>query len=114
MTYFTVPGGNEGNGLTKFRQFMRRNELDHDFLSARLFAFGASETLIEGVKRSGKRITRKKFVDAIEAMYAFDAGLNRAISYGSQRRTGLRGAYVVNFDTQQKRLKSTGTWIRLD
>ena len=114
MAYVTVPGGNEGNGLMKFRQFMRRNELDHDFLSARLFAFSAAETLIEGVKRSGKRITRTKFVDAIEEMYAFDAGLNRPISYGSQRRTGLRGAYVVKFDTRQKRLSSTGTWIRLD
>jgi len=114
MAYITVPGGNEGNGLMKFRQFMRRNELDRDFLSARLFAFSATETLIEGVKRSGKRITRKKFIEAIEEMYAFDVGLNHAISYGSQRRTGLQGAYVVNFDTQQKRLKSTGTWIRLD
>jgi ABC-type branched-subunit amino acid transport system substrate-binding protein len=114
MAYITVPGGNDGNGLTKFRQFMNRNKLDHDFLNARLFAFSATETLIEGVKRSGKRITRTKFVDAIEEMYAFDAGLNRPISYGSQRRTGLRGAYVVNFDTQQNRLKSTGTWVRLD
>jgi ABC-type branched-subunit amino acid transport system substrate-binding protein len=114
MAYITVPGGNEGSGLAKFRQFMRRNKLEHDFLSARLFAFSAAETLIEGVKRSGKRITRKKFIAAIEEMYNFDAGLNRAISYGSQRRTGLRGAYVVKFDTQQKRLSSTGTWIRLD
>ena len=114
MAYITVPGGNEGSGLTKFRQFMRRNKIDLDFLSARLFTFSATETLIEGIKRSGKRITRTKFVDAIEEMYAFDAGLNRPISYGSQRRTGLRGAYVVKFDTQQKRLSSTGTWVRLD
>jgi ABC-type branched-subunit amino acid transport system substrate-binding protein len=114
MAFITVPGGNEGGGLTKFRQFMRRNNLDLDFLSARLFAFGATETLIEGVKRSGKRVTRKKLVAAIEEMYAFDAGLNQPISYSSQRRTGLQGAYLVNFDMQQKRLSSSGTWIRLD
>ena len=31
--YITVPGGNEGTGLTKFRQFMRRNEL-HDTMDS--------------------------------------------------------------------------------
>jgi len=114
MTYITVPEGKEGQALSKFRRFMHRNRLDQDYLSARLFAYGATETLIEGVKRSGKRISRKKFVDAVEEMYAFDAGLNQPISYGSQRRTGLLGAHVVKLDTDNKRLSPTGTWVRLD
>ena len=100
--------------MLKFRQFMRRNKIDSDFLSARLFAFGATETLIEGIKRSGKRITRKKLVAAIEEMYAFDAGLNRPLRYSSQRRTGLLGAYVVKLDIENKRLSPTGTWVRID
>jgi len=115
MAYITVPDSNkEGQELLKFRQFMRRNNLDHDYLSARLFAYSATETLIEGVKRSGKRITRKKLVDAVEELYGFDAGLNRPISYGSQRRTGLMGAHVVKLDPEHKRLSPTGAWVRLD
>ena len=115
MAYITVPDSNkEGQDLLKFRQFMRRNNLDPDYLSARLFAYGAMETLIEGIKRSGKRITRKKLVDAVEELYGFDAGLNRPISYGSQRRTGLLGAHVVKLDPEHKRLSPTGTWVRLD
>jgi ABC-type branched-subunit amino acid transport system substrate-binding protein len=115
MAYITVLGGKkEGQELLKFQQFMLRNNLDYDHLSARLFAYGGMETLIEGVKRSGKRITRKKLVDAVEELYNFDVGLNRPISYGSQRRTGLMGAHVVKLDPENKRLSPTGTWVRLD
>lgn len=114
MAFITVPGGNEGEELSRFRAFMLRNGLSHDFLNARLFAFGAIETLIESVKQAGKRITRKKLVDSVEDMYGFDAGLNKPISFGSRRRIGLQGAYVVKFDTASGRLDSTGTWVRLD
>lgn len=115
MAYITVPDNNkEGQELLKFRKFMRRNNLAHDYLRARLFAYSATETLIEGIKRSGKRITRKKLVDAVEELYGFDVGLNRPISYGSQRRTGLMGAHVVKLDPEQKKLSPTGAWVRLD
>jgi len=115
MAYITVPDSNkEGQELSKFRQFMHRNKLDQDYLNVRLFAYSATETLIEGVKRSGKRITRKKLVEAIEELYGFDAGLNRPISYGSQRRTGLLGAHLVKLDPGHKRLSTTGAWVRLD
>ena len=103
-----MPGGNQDSRLAKFRQFMGRNKLDNDNLSARLFAFSATETLIEGIKRASKRVTRKKFVGVIEELYALDAGLNRPISYSSQRRTGLHGAYVVKIDSENKRLKPYG------
>ena len=115
MAYITVPDSNkEGQQLLKFRRFMRRNNLDHDYLSVRLFAYSATETLVEGAKRPGKRITRKNLVDAVEELYNFDVGLNRPISYGSQRRTGLMGAHVVKLDPEHKRLSPTGAWVRLD
>jgi len=114
VAYITVPGSKESGELSKFRQFMRRNNLDYNFLTARLFAYGATETLIEGVKRSGKRITRNKLVNAVEELYRFDVGLNRPISYGSQRRTGLLGAYLVKLDIEHKRLSPRGSWVGLD
>ena len=84
----------------KFRQFMGRNKLEYNYINARLYAYSAAEILIEGAKRSGKRITRKKLVSAIEGLYSFDAGLNQAVSFTSQRRTGLLGAYVVKSITE--------------
>ena len=114
MAYVTVLDGGEDAALTSFRQFMSRNRLEYNFLNARLYAYSASEILIEGAKRAGKRITRKKLVDALEQLYAFDAGLNRPVSFSSQRRVGLQGAFVVRLDVKNRKLVSTDTWIRLD
>ncbi len=67
--------------MLKFRQFMCRNQLEYNYINARLYAYSAAEILIEGAKRSGKRITRKKLVGAIEGLYSFDAGLNKPVSW---------------------------------
>ena len=86
---------------------IHNNYMYFNYLSARLYAYSATETLIEGLKRAGKRITRKKLVAALEGIYQFDVGLNKPISYGSRRRTGLLGAYVVKLDPKNDRLSPT-------
>lgn len=114
MAYTTVPNAGDGAALNKFREFMVRNRLDYRFLNARLYAFGAAEILIEGLKRAGKRVTRKKLVDALEALYGFDAGLNQPVSYTTQRRVALNGAYIVELDAANRRLLPTENWIDAD
>jgi len=114
MAYVTVLDASEEGALREFRQFLERNRLANDFLNPRLYAYSASEILIEGIKRAGKRITRKKLVEAIEGLYSFDAGLNRPVSFTSQRRVGLRGAFVVRLNVENRRLIPTDTWIELD
>ena len=114
MSYITIPDSGSGRELLKFRAFMQKNKLPHDYITARLFAYGATETFIEAAKRTGRQITRKKLVAALEEMYQFDVGLNKPISYGSRRRTGLLGAYVVKLDPKNDRLSPTDLWVRLD
>ncbi|MDH3536450.1 MAG: ABC transporter substrate-binding protein [Gammaproteobacteria bacterium] len=114
MAYHTVLDSGEGGGLSEFRQFMSRHRLAYSHLNSRLYAYSAAEILIEGAKRAGKRLTRKKLVSAIEELYSFDAGLNRPVSFSSQRRTGLRGAYMVGLDLENKRLNPSGTWVGID
>ena len=43
--------------MLKFRQLMRRNQLEYNYINARLYAYSAAEILIEGARRTGKRIT---------------------------------------------------------
>ena len=114
MAYFTVPEDEARSSLAEFRQFMKRHKLGYDHLTARLYAYSAARTIVEGIKRSGKRITRDKLVAALEELYSYDAGLNKPLSYGSRRRTGLSGAFVVKLDTAQRRLLPTGIWVKLD
>jgi len=56
----------------------------------------------------------RKRVDPVEALYAFDAGLNLPISSGCQRRVGLKGVHVVQSDADKNQLSPTSVWARLD
>ena len=114
MSYVTVPDSGAGRQLSGFREFMRRNGLQANNLNTRLYAYAATELLLEGIKRAGKRVTRMKLLDEIEKLYAFDVGLNRPLTFGSRHRVGLRGAYIVRFDVGKRRLVATDTWVSLD
>lgn len=114
MVYTTIPGNNSGAELSGFRAFMQRNQLPYDFLTARLYAFAASELIIEGIKRAGKRIRRKNLVTALEQVYDFDIGLNKRVSFASRKRVGLRGGFIVRMDMANRRLMPSDMWVRLD
>jgi len=116
MSYVTVPDSGAGRQLSGFREFMRRTGLQPNNLNTRLYlyAYAATELLLEGIKRAGKRVTRMKLLDEIEKFYAFDVGLNRPLTFGSRHRVGLRGAYIVRFDVAKRRLVATDTWVSLD
>ena len=114
MVYPTVPGSVADETLDNFLAFLRKNGLPADLLNTRLYAYAAGEILIEGLKRAGKRLTRKKLIEAMETLYGFDAGLSKPVSYGSRRRVGLRGAYIVSLDIENRALFSSGDWVDLD
>ena len=63
---------------------------------------------------SGNQLYRTISLRPVEALYAFDAGLNLPISSGCQRRVGLKGVYVVQFDADKNQLSPTSVWARLD
>src|SRR5262249_60286015 len=64
-------------------------------LPVQVTALASARTVIEGLQRSGRDLTRAKFVAALAALQNFETGLVPPISFGPNRRTGMRGAHVV-------------------
>lgn len=112
LSYHSIPNG--GGKLQDFYRFMQQHKFGSKGMSMRLFAYSAARIAVEGLKRAGKRVSREKVITALEKLYDFDAGLNRAIRFGSSRRIGLLGAYMVKLDKAHNSLKSTGDWVALD
>ena len=75
-------------------------------------ALASARIVIEGLQRGGRDLTRDKFVAALAALQNFETGLLPPISFGPNRRTGVRGAHVVALDRTQARPKHV--WISLD
>ena len=81
-------------------------------LPLQVAALASARTLIEGLQHSGRDLTRAKFVAALAALQNFETGLMPPISFGPNRRTGVRGAHVVAFGRGHN--EPENVWISSD
>ena len=95
-------------------------ELRHEFglpaqyEAAQATALASAAVLVEGVRRAGRDLSRERFVRSLESLSNFDpGGFGPWVSFGPDRRNGVRGGYVV---AVQRGRGSAGvpTWISLE
>ncbi len=110
----TLPGDAGGRGAADFNALHARHELPRDHLAAQFSAYSAARILVEGIKRSGRELSRARLVDALEGLHKFSPGVSRPVSYAHNRRIGVLGAHIVGVDLKNRRLAPVGKWIELD
>jgi len=82
-------------GVERLRSLQAAYDIPAQHLPMQVAALASARILIEGLQRGGRNLTRAKFVAALAALQNFETGLTPPISYGPDRRTGVRGAHVV-------------------
>lgn len=65
---------------------------------SQLAALAGTEILLEGLKRSGRRVSRQGFADALAAMSEMPTEAGPRISYGPTRRVGAVGVHVLQLE----------------
>jgi ABC-type branched-subunit amino acid transport system substrate-binding protein len=96
---------------TEFRALAQKHNLSPRHLAVQLSAYSAAKVLVEGLKRSGRELSREKLIAALEGLYNFDTGLTPRVTYGPNRRVGALGAYVVTIDLEKKQFITASGWI---
>ena len=74
-------------------------------------ALAAARIFVEGVKRTGTRLGREAWIDAMEELQFFETGLVPSVSFGLNQRTGALGAYVMRLDPEAKSFVPMTPWI---
>ncbi|HST79294.1 MAG TPA: ABC transporter substrate-binding protein [Verrucomicrobiae bacterium] len=74
-------------------------------------ALAAGKVLAEGLRESGRQLSRQKLVDTLATMYSFDTGLTPPVTFGATRRIGALGGYVVKLDLKKKTLLPVDEWM---
>jgi ABC-type branched-subunit amino acid transport system substrate-binding protein len=110
----SLPGDPAPQAAAAYRALAKTYKLPQDSLSAQLSALAAAEALIEALKRAGRDVSREKIVDQLESLRAFQTGFVPPLTYGSARRLGARGAYVMRLDLKEKRLVPEGGWVEVE
>jgi ABC-type branched-subunit amino acid transport system substrate-binding protein len=98
LAYPTDASDVTAEGLADYRGLAARHALPRDHVQAQIAALAAAKLLVEGLRRSGRDLDRRRLVESLEALYAFRTGLTPPLTYGPNRRIGARGAHLLSVD----------------
>jgi len=113
LSYPTLPSDQSPAGMAEFEALLKQHELSAKHLTSQITAFVAAKILVEGLKRTGKDLSREKFIHSLEKFYEFQTGLTPRLSYGPNRRIGALGSHIVTVDLENKNFTPVGQWIAL-
>lgn len=114
LAYPTLQADHSSRGLSELQALRESHHLSDRHPLAEISAYSAARVLVEGLKRSGRVTSREKLVDALETIHALNTGLTPPLSFGTSRRIGALGAYVVGVDLKNVRLLPPSAWIELE
>ncbi|MFZ2648641.1 MAG: ABC transporter substrate-binding protein, partial [Burkholderiaceae bacterium] len=113
LAYPTSPSDQRSGALREYASLLhgRADSLTHR--AWQISAYAAAILLVEGLKRTGRDLSRRKLIATLETVQGFDTGLIPRLSYNADRRIGAMGAYLVAVDLEHKGLRPLGGYRRL-
>jgi ABC-type branched-subunit amino acid transport system substrate-binding protein len=114
LAYPTLPEDRKEKGWRDLSLLLKKHNLSTPHLMAQISTYVALQILTEGLRRSGRDLSRERFISALEKLYEFETGLTPPITYGPNKRIGALGAYVVRIDPEkdgQGRIISSKKWV---
>ena len=113
VAYPTLPRDVTPLGREGYAALKQKYTLPTEHLSGQLAAYAAVRTLVEGLKRSGRDLSRERLVESLQGLYRFETGVTPPISYTLNRRIGALGAHIVQVDLKTRRYAPVGEWMLL-
>ncbi len=111
LSFPTSPADQTTEGIEEFRALAAKYKLPSTHVATQLSAFGAAKILVEGLKRTGKDLSRQRLIESLEGLNQFATGVTPVVTYGPNRRIGAMGAYVVTIDIEKKQYVPVSSWI---
>jgi branched-chain amino acid transport system substrate-binding protein len=89
----------EAPGIREYRELMTKYAPDSQLSNFAMWGgFISAKLLAEGLRRTGKDVTREKLVNAMETITDFKTDVFPPISYGPKMRAGASGAYYAKIE----------------
>lgn len=76
----------------------------------RYMAYSGAVLLEEGLKRSGRGVTRETFVDSIGNVWKLETGVTPPLTYTPNQRVGALGAAILKVDPETRELVPEAAW----
>ncbi|HZW35537.1 MAG TPA: ABC transporter substrate-binding protein [Candidatus Deferrimicrobiaceae bacterium] len=111
--YLASPLGIADPSSKKMAGFVRLEEkygADRKHRAFRYMAYSGAVLLEEGLKRSGRGVTREKFVESIGNVWKLETGVTPPLTYSPNQRVGALGAAILKVDPETRELVPDAAW----
>lgn len=111
--YVAAPLSSPDPASRQMAEFFRIREthgVGKNHLSFQFLAYAGAVLLEEGLKRTGRGVTREKFVDAIGNVWKLETGVTPPLTYDPNRRVGALGAAILKADGSSRRYVPAAPW----
>lgn len=112
VAYPTMPSDIQPAGATELMKLAEQSGMTPGSV-VQVSALASFRILHEGLRQSGRDVTRERLISRLESMNKFDTALTPLVSFSPGRRVGANGAYIVQVDVGKKTLRQSGEWISL-
>lgn len=96
--------------MEEFFRIRERHDVGKEHVSFQFLAYAGALLLEEGLKRSGRGVTRENFVDAIGNVWRLETGVTPPLTYDPNRRAGALGAAILKADASSRRYVPAVEW----
>jgi len=94
----------------EFLRLGRKYRVGQGHRSFQFLAYSGAILLEEGLRRSGKGVTREKLVDSIGNVWKLETGVTPPLTYNPNQRAGALGALILKVDPDTRRLIPATDW----
>jgi ABC-type branched-subunit amino acid transport system substrate-binding protein len=114
LAYPSIPSDETPAAAAELARIRTQARISDQNRASQVAAFVAFDVLVEGLRRAGRHLSRERLVASLEALYDFENGLLRPITYGPNRRVGALGGHVVAVDLPAGAFSAVGGWRPLE
>ena len=97
--------------MPQFLDIMKKYSVTIQSPGLQRIACAAVNFVAEGLKRTGKHLTRGKFTHSLDETKNFPLGIMPPLQFGPSRRQGVKGAYILTVDIKTRTLSPLSGWI---
>jgi len=113
VAYPSIPSDEKPAALERLARLRRMAGLGERHRAAQVSAYTAAAVISEGLRRTGKNLSRERLLKALDGISGWETGLTPAASFGPARRVGAAGAHLVSVDLEARSFTAVG-WVPLD
>lgn len=111
LAYPTAPDNQRSDAMRDYAALLQGHGVSRAFQPTQVSAYAAGLLLVEGLKRTGRDLSRRKLVATLETVQGLDTGLVPPLTFNADRRIGALGAYLVSVDLDSKGLRALGGYL---